>query len=68
MYLCVFYIYIGRSRYWHIHLGGALGRDGLLAKQPGALGLEEGVRLFDTAGDVAKARWGTSVVSGANGD
>lgn len=52
--------------YWHIHLSGTLDRDGLLAKQPGALGLEEGVRLFDTAGDVATARWGTSVVSSAN--
>lgn len=47
--------------YWHIHLGGALQRDGLLSKQPNELGLEKGVRLFDTATDVATARWGTSV-------
>ena len=53
--------------YWHIHLGGTLRRDGLLSKQPGAIGLEEGVRLFETADDIAAARWGTSV-SGTDGD
>lgn len=47
--------------YWHIHLSGALGREGLLSKQPSEIGLEEGVRLFETAGDVTAARWGTSV-------
>lgn len=48
--------------YWHIHLSATLERHALLSKAPGDLGLEEGVRLFDTAGDVAAAKWGTSVL------
>lgn len=50
--------------YWHVHLAGILGRAGVVAKSPEALGLEKGVRLFDTVQDIAAAKWGTSLGAG----
>ena len=40
----------------------------MLAKAPEALGLENGVRLFDQVGDIRAAGWGTSVSAQVGGD